>query len=323
MKRRTKIIWWSVFGILAMLVWYFIIGIESNRTGSFYNKKHNAIWLGHEWVDTIKSKEEVYDLVNNLKKHQIDTVFVHSGPIEGDGGISPKVYKYAPEFINQAKEFDDSIQYQAWMGQIRSKIDLDKPEIRAKIVKQAKIMTELVGFDGIHYDIEPVWDEDNGFIELLKETRENLTEGKKISVALAEFIPQGVIWISGGIHNFENHNSELNYSNVAKYADQIVTMVYDTGINHDWLYLWLVKEQTIWVTNIVEDREVFIAIPSYDEVKPGFNPGVENIGEGLAGIIQGLNNIRSNEESFAGVAIYAYWEMDENEWETYEKMWVK
>ena len=66
MKKRTKIIWWSVFGILALLIWYFLIGIESNRPGSFYNKKHNAIWLEHEWVDTRKSKEEIYDLVNNL-----------------------------------------------------------------------------------------------------------------------------------------------------------------------------------------------------------------------------------------------------------------
>ena len=41
------------------------------------------------------------------------------------------------------------------------------------------------------------------------------------------------------------------------------------------------------------------------------------------GVINGLNNIRSEEENFAGVAIYPYWEIDENEWAVYEKLWLK
>jgi len=180
-----------------------------------------------------------------------------------------------------------------------------------------------VGFDGIHFDIEPVWDEDRDFNKLLAEVRRNLNEEKKISVALAELIPQSVLWLSEHIYSFENYNSEVNYLNVARYADQVVAMVYDLGFESEWFYRWIVNEQTIRITSLLDGTEVFIAIPSYDEDKDGFYPAVENVENGLHGIIKGLNNFRSNEDNFAGVAIYSYWETTEDEWRTYENLWIK
>lgn len=309
-------------GILIYIL-IFVIGISANQSGSFYNKGNNAVWLGHEWVGERKQYDEIEDLIKHLKENQIDTVFLHSGPLNADGKVDTSTYKYALYFIEKAKQLDKNIEYQAWLGQIRSKIDLSDPEVRHNVAKQAFILTDLVGFDGVHLDIEPIWDGDIDFIELLKETRELISEDKLISVALAEFIPRSFIWMVEKIHQFENFNSETNYLNVAKYADQLVVMAYDTGINQSWLYRWLVKEQTIWLTALLEGKKVFIGIPAYDEVKEGFNPQVENVENGLKGIIDGLNNIRSSEENFAGVAIYSYWEMDDKEWEAYQNLWIK
>lgn len=184
-------------------------------------------------------------------------------------------------------------------------------------------MTRLVGFDGIHFDIEPVGDSDLDFINLLKETRETLPQGKIISVALAEFIPNSLIWLLTDFHGFENYNTQVNYSNVAKYSDQIVVMAYDTGIKHGWLYRWLVREQTTWLSALLDGKELFVAIPAYDQQKEDFDPAVENVENGVRGIIAGLNNMRSDEENFAGVAIYPYWEIDANEWKIYEDLWLK
>ena len=116
--------------------------------------------------------------------------------------------------------------------------------------------------------------------------------------------------------------------NVAKYADQIVDMVYDTGIDREWLYQWLVKEQVIWITDLLDEQdetgtEFLIGVPAYDDQKEGFNPEVENIGVALVGVINGLNDIRANEGKFTGVAIYSGWEMDENEWEIYDGLWLE
>lgn len=309
--------------IILLIVWIFIIGISSNQPGSFFNKDHNAIWIGHQWVGEEKSDREIQELVNNLKDHGIDTVFVHSGPLKADGSIDPGTYRYAVEFIETARSFDSNIQYQAWIGQIRNKIDLSDSEVRHNIANQCMLLGQLIDFDGIHFDIEPVWDGDTDFIITLKECRELLPDEKVISVALAELIPYSVIWFTENIHDFDNYNTEKNYENVALYADQVIVMTYDTSIKSEWIYKWLVKEETIRITSFLDEAEVFIGIPAYEGDVGVFDPEVENIKNGLLGIIMGLNNLRSNEDNFAGVAIYPYWEMDDDEWETYENLWLK
>lgn len=322
---------WVKYGSLAVALivifclWYFFIGVSSNQPGSFYNRGNNAVWLDHNWVGEQKSEKEIAELVGSFKKHGIGTVFVHAGPLKSDGTIDPETYRYAIDFLDKSRKFGVGIKYEAWLGQVRGKIDLANEEIRHNVAKQALILSEFMDFDGIHFDIEPVWDGDEDFIKLLKETREMINPKKKISVALAEFIPKYFIFASRWIHEFENFNSEVNYENVAQYADEIVVMTYATGFKHEWLYKWLVKEQTIWVTNLIDTRRVFIGIPAYErsEHDPDFDEKIENIDGGLRGIISGLNNFRSNEENFEGVAIYPYWEIDDEEWKTYDELWLK
>lgn len=311
----------GMFFILFVFL-YLFVGISGSKPGSFYNKNHNAIWLDHKWVGERQSEAEIQGLVNQLKVHGIDTVFVHAGPFEFNGTIPPKVYGFAPYFLETARKFDPSIQYQAWLGQRRSFLDLDEEEYRQNVARESLLMTKLVGFDGIHFDIEPVWDGDIGFIKVLEEVRRAIGEEKKISVALAEFIPESVVWMTARSHKLKNYNTEVNYLNVAQYADQLVAMVYDTGIDSPWLYRLLLREQTIWLSQILEGKELFIGLPSYDE-GVGFNPVAENLGNGIVGVTSGLNNIRSEEENFAGVAIYAYWEMDEAEWGAMRDLWIK
>lgn len=313
----------GVLFLIIALFWTFVVGFSADQPGSFYNTGHNAIWIGHEWVGEAKTDKEVQELVQTLKSHQIDTVFVHVGPIEPSGNVSADRYRYAIQFVEQAEKFDKDIQYQAWLGQIRSKIDLSDEEVRHNVSNLSIILTEIVGFDGIHFDIEPVWDEDEDFILLLAEVREDLRDEKKISVALAELIPSAVLWFTEYIYEFKNYNTEVNYENVAEYADQVVAMVYDTGIKSEWFYRWVVKEETIRITDLVDGKEVFIAIPAYNDATEAYDPLIENVENGVRGIIDGLNNFRSSEENFAGVAIYPYWEIDDTEWEVYDQYWLK
>jgi hypothetical protein len=309
--------------IVVMFLWIFVWGLSANQPGSYYNKGNNAVWLGHEWVGEAKSDIEIQALVRRLKEHDIGTVFVHSGPLKENGDIDPTTYRHSIAFVEKVKQLDADIEYQAWIGQLRGKIDLSDAEVRHNISNQCRTLAYLVGFDGIHFDVEPVWDGDLDFIDTIEECRDVIPKEKKISVALAEFIPESFIWFTEKIHTFENYNTEINYQNVAEHADQVVVMAYDTGLAHDWAYEWLVKEQTIWLTDLLDGTELFVGIPAYDEEKVGFDPEVENIGTGLRGIVKGLNNARSNEENFEGVAIYSYWEMDGDEWGTFKDIWIE
>lgn len=320
-KNWLKVVLIAVVCLVLLLAWYFGPGFSAGRPGAYYNKGENAVWLRHDWVGEPKSVSEIQELVQNLNARGIKTVFVHTGPLPEDGNIDPSTYWYAPDFLERAKKFDDTIEYQAWLGQIRSKLDLADSNVRRNVVQQAVIMARMAGFDGVHIDIEPVWDEDEDFIKLLNEIRDELPEDKKISVALAEFIPKSLLWLMENVHEFENYNSEVNYKNVAQYADQIVVMAYDTGISSPWLYRWLVKEQTIWLTRLLKGKKLFVGLPAYDEEKEGFDPSVENLKNGLRGVAAGLDNFRSNEDVFEGVAIYPYWEIDAEEWQDFETFW--
>lgn len=323
MRHIWKITWFGFAFIFFIIVWAFAIGFSSNQPGSFFNKGNNAVWIGHEWVGEYRSDGDIQQLIENLKKYQFNTVFVHVGPLKEDGTIDPETYKYSIDFVEKVKKFDKDIRVQAWLGQLRGKLDLGDTDIRHNVVNQAMVLAQLVGFDGIHFDIEPVWDNDLDFIQLLKETRKTLSDDKSISVALAEFVPESLIWMLDGVYEFKNYNSQVNYKNVAQFADQIVVMVYDTGIKNAYIYKWLVQEQTIWLSDLLDGKEVFVGIPAYDEDKEGFDPKIENIKNGLQGVINGLNNLRSDDDNFAGVAIYPYWEIDEEEWGIYENSWLK
>lgn len=303
-----------------LVVYYFTIGFSAGKEGAFYNVSHNAIWLGHEWVDEFKGREEIVTMLEGLEGRGIDTLFVHSGPLDEDGNVSNDLYPYASHFLRIGREVYPEANYQAWLGQIRSKIRLEDSAVRENVAKTAEVMVKEVGFDGIHFDIEPVWDEDDDFIDALRLTRERLPEAK-ISVALAEFIPKLLIWLTDERKEWANYNTEVNYQNVAKYADQIVAMVYDTGLRESWHYRFLMREQVIWLSDLLEGKELFIGVPAYEDETRDSDPKVENLENALIGVTEGLNNWRSDKSNFAGVAIYAHWEVTEEEWQIYDKYW--
>jgi len=310
--------------IMIMIAWVFFIGVYANQSGSFFNKGHNAVWLGHKWVGEEMSRKDIQSLVKTLKENQIDTVFVHSGPFEDDGTVDPNTYKYAMYFLETARKFNKDIKYQAWLGQKRIKVDLNDTSVRKNIAKQCVIFSKMVDFDGIHFDIEPVHDGDKAFIQTLSECKNVLSDDKNLSVSLAEFIPNSLIWFLKNIHSFSNYNTEVNYKNVAKYADQVVVMTYDTGFKTPFAYKWLLSEEVIRLTSLLKDTEVFIGIPAYEEGEDGaFNPDVENIETGVKGVLWGLNNIRSNEKNFAGISIYPYWEISDEEFDSFQNLWLK
>jgi len=376
-KKLIRDIWISgallVCLFALIFVWVFLVGIKTAKPGSFFNKGENAIWVAHEWVGEWKSDAEIRGLVSRLSAHGISTIYLHVGPLDEYGFINSSIYKEAVNFVDKVRESSPDMKILAWMGQVRGKLDLGSGSVRHNILNMCMIFTEMIGMDGVHYDVEPVWDDDVDFIKLLQETRaqfdkaevyssggvldgtvvdlskievidggggsditgngvggaigsikfENPKRHRILSVALAEFIPSSFIWWTSNVADYKNYNTEKNYLNVARYADQIVDMVYDTGIDRDYVYRWLVKEQVIRVGDLLGgDVEFLIGVPAYEK-GDGHNPEVENIENALFGVLNGLNDIRSDEGAFTGIAVYPEWEMDDAEWEVWDVVWGK
>lgn len=308
-----------------ILGWYFVIGPHGGAPGKDFNTGENGIWIQHAWVGNEQDPQAVYDLALKLQKYDIKYIYIHTGPFDADGTIPEERYKFAKEFLRLLKEKNPNLIPLAWVGQVRSELEIESEDVRKNIVAVCEKLITEIGFNGLHYDIEPIPHGDEYFLTLLGETRVAVGENIIISVAADEWQPSTLSDIVGLIldENIKSYWETTYFEDVAKIADQIAVMTYDTSLTDPEHYEWFVEQQIIYLTQILAeyDTELLIGIPTYEDDKEGFDPLVENMETGLNGIIAGLNNKRAAADVFTGVAIYADWETSEQEWDIYEKLW--
>ena len=370
MKIRYKI--YILLFLLINLVfagWFFLIGPKANEPGSTYNQGKNAVWIRHDWAEEEMPEVAIRQLVNKLVEHQIYYVFVHVGPLEKNGILPTARYVNAERFLTITREELEAIKdsrlelgmteedgqpdltWLAWVGQLRSKLTLEKKTTRRNIVRAASTLKQAVSFDGVHYNIEPVDSGDEYFLKLLEETREAFGEKTGlISVAADEWQPEFLTQVVGFIlnrHSRSYWNTEY-YRQVAERVNQIVVMTYDTHFDQPWLYRWWVEQQLLYVDRAMgavdsrsesgmtgaesgmteiesateEAPQLLIGIPAYEDDKESFNPLAENVTTGLEGVINGMNNLRGKTDNFVGVAVYPMWEIEDEEWWIWDRLWL-
>jgi len=285
-----------------VLVW-FVYGIHSTSrpvpTGL-------AFWMEHPWSTMMAP--DFQKLQEQIATHHIDTLYFHVGPLSPSGQLATDLSISTEQLRSLG-----TTNY-AWIGQVRSKIDLDDPTVRAQIIQSAAWVLSQ-GFDGIHLDIEPVRADDTGFLSLLKELR--AASPAKISVAMDEWQPEFLSkWLSKLFNvSIQSYWSSSQVTALAPYLDELVVMTYDTGFHDPALYEWWVEQQTVALSNVVPDTvQVRIGIPSYTE-GASIDPAAENLSTGLAGFKRGVQNVRSNLSRLSGLAVYPYWEMDSADWD--------
>ncbi len=295
------------FSTIFLLTAYFYFGFHSDAK---IENPRLAFWMEHAWSSDARDFELLHQRVEDLN---ITDLYFHVGPLSEDGSLADDL-NYISSFQNL-----DTTNY-AWIGQLRSEIDLDSPDVRARIVESSKWIVER-GFDGIHLNIEPVRHDDTGYFELLKELRAALPEAK-LSIATDEWQPHFISLFLANILNttIQSYWQADQITNAAEYVDQIVVMTYDTGFKDPDLFSWWVEQQTISLSSILpKDIELFVGIPSYDKGS-NIHPEAENIETGLKGFEKGVQNYRSDPDKITGIAIYSYWTMDDAEWDSLKNL---
>ena len=287
------------FTLLFLAIAYYVFGVHSD---SRLVEPNLAFWMEHEW--STGTTKDFYYLAEKVEEHGITDLYFHVGPIDGNGNLANdlNIFTAGLDSLNTTNY--------AWIGQIRSQIKLNKPEVREQIIASSEWVLSK-GFDGIHIDIEPVHHDDTDFITLLTELRTALNETYpdiKISVAMDEWQPHIPSILLGLLYdvNVESYWTSSQVKEVSQYADQMVVMTYDTNFHDPSLYSWWVEQQTIRLSNLVpENTELFIGIPSYEEGS-SLDPDAENIKTGITGFYRGATNYRSNLDRITGIAIYSY-----------------
>lgn len=294
--------------------------------GAPFSEGRNGIWLAHTWVGDQHSRAEIEDLSATLAARGFRYLYLHAGPLEADGTAPPERYRYAKSFIAAVKARQPDVVLLAWLGGLNrasdGDLDLTDPRVRANLVATAQRFVSE-GWDGVHLNVEllPTGRED--YLTLLSELRAGLGPHGYLSVAgqrlwllptplaplpkLSEFI-----WDAAYLRA------------VAARVDQVAVMTYDSALPLPNLFIKYQQAQTRALIEALAgagDVELLVGVPTYNDKRWNFNAAVENMGSGLQGVIEGLQGLPER-KPFAGVAIYAHWTTGEQQWQTYDRMWL-
>jgi len=293
----------GAFLVFALIVAWYVFGFHK---ASRLVEPDVAFWMQHSWATA--EHDNFVDLANQIDDLPPTSLYFHVGPINEDGTLAKDLELNPANFQILA-----STNY-AWLGQIRSEIDLSDPAVRATIVSSSQWLLAQ-GFDGIHLDIEPIRPDDSDFVLLLQDLDEAFPT-TPISVAMDEWQPDFITQLIANIFDttIVSYWTSEQVLEQMPYVDEFVVMTYDTGFHDPGLFSWWVEQQTIALSKLMdENTRLLIGLPVYDEGS-NFDPLTENLESGLIGYTKGLSNLRSNREGIDGIAIYPYWMMDEEEW---------
>ena len=339
---RKHLAWQVALGIvlavatIAELGWWGLSATATNFAGSHFNQGQNATWVAHTWVGDTHPDADYDDLAGLLQREQITFIYAHVGPLNGDGTIPAERYPNAAPFTQAMHTRLPQLRILAWIGQIyqpgapvgSAEIDLARSQTRANITQAAALFTSQLGFDGVHYDIEPIPNNDNHFLDLLDETRTQIGPYKILSLSTPNWVP--VARVTDVIQNIRNAPNvwwtTYYYQAVSRHVDQLVAMMYNTGMPTAPLYEMIVQQETAHILHSVQvaspHTQVIIGIPTYTQLPSrAFHASAENMRTGLHGVISGLNEA-TGLSAFAGIAIYPEWLTTPADWALYEQEWL-
>jgi hypothetical protein len=339
-KRRKRWYWrllraGSIALVLVVLLvgvgWWRLNATTTTFSGAHFNQHHNAVWAQHAWVGQAHSAQDYDTLAALLQREEIGYVYAHVGPLDGDGHIPPELYPNAATFVREMKARLPNLKILAWIGQIEKDgggpLDISKSETRARIIAEAYRFTAQFGFDGIHYDIEPVHNLNPHFLDLLDETRATIGPGKLLSISAPKWAPAARVipFVQATFGRGSAWWTAYYFLTVSAHVDQLVVMMYNTALPAASLYETLVKQETEAILQAnarsTHPAEVLIGVPTYHDNGPGFHDSAENMLSGLQGVTAGLNS-GEDTSHFGGVAIYPLWLTSQSDWQTYNHLWL-
>ncbi len=287
---------------------------------------HDALWLGHAWVDGRKTPADVAALAQRLEGTGIRDLYVHTGPLEHDGSlplatVSPK----ARWFVDAVHRAMPNVRVQAWLGDVvlpqkNPGMDLDDAAVRDQVTAaSSQVLDE--GFDGIHFDLEPLQSGSKSFLALLDQVHAvTKARGVPLSVAAAQLNPRpGMNGVLVALTGQSKWWSEQYFGEVARRVEQIAVMSYDTAMPLESLYGGFVAQQTEKALAATPPgTDLLMGLPAYYENDLSHRGSAETVAAGVRGARLGLGN--SSRQNF-GLALYVDFAATSEHWSAYRDGW--
>ncbi|MGX1544377.1 hypothetical protein [Streptomyces adustus] len=293
-----------------------------------YTRGRDAIWLGHAWVDGRKRDADITALAHRLDGSGIRDLYVHAGPLEHDGTLPKSSYAQAGWLIAAVHRELPGIRVQAWLG---DKLATEEPDgmrleraaTRAAVVRSTREIL-AVGFDGVHFDLEPLHSGDGYYLALLDSLHTvTAAAGVPLSVASHQIDPlPGFHSFWGTVAGHPKWWSQEFFGQVARRVDQIAVMSYDTMQPLPSTYGGYVAQQTALALEVTPPTtDLLMGLPFFHENRFGHWAHAETVPAAVRGVRLGLSRTDRDRANF-GVALYVDFAATEDDWRAYKAGWV-
>ncbi|MGQ5635311.1 MULTISPECIES: hypothetical protein [unclassified Streptomyces] len=294
-----------------------------------HTRGRDALWLGHAWIDGRKTDADVTALARRLRHTGIRDLYVHAGPLEHDGTLPESAYPRARWLIGALHREAPGIRVQAWLGDEVAPekpyaMHLERPATRAAVVESTRRIL-AAGFQGAHFDLEPLHSGDRNYLALL-DALHRVTGARHavLSVAAHQIDPLPAfhsVW--GAVTGHPKWWSQRYFGQVARRVDQIAVMSYDTMQPLQSLYGGYVARQTALALEVTPDStDLLMGLPFYHENRIGHRAAAETVPAAVRGVRLGLSRTDAGRARF-GVALYVDFAATEADWRAYEEGWVR
>ncbi|MEV7967889.1 hypothetical protein AB0O34_18145 [Sphaerisporangium sp. NPDC088356] len=286
-----------------------------------YTRGQDAVWLGHAWVDGRNGDRELAALATRLRGSGISDLYLHTGPLDYDGTLPASLYPRAAWAVAALHSIMPGLRVHAWLGQRvePGELDLSSATVRANIVRSAG-QALATGFDGIHYNFEPVPDGDQGLLTLLDATRAAIPPGRGVLSMSAHHVeplpgmsllhlPGEAKWWTPGY-----------LTQVARRLDQVAVMSYDTAQPTEALYTGYVRRQTeLALAAVPPGTRLLMGLPAYHDDNWTRHASAETVSAAVKGVRLGLG---TKARTRFGVALYVDFAATESDWTAYRLGWA-
>ncbi|WP_309050426.1 hypothetical protein [Streptomyces sp.] len=339
MSGRLRRVWrkgrWFVLGPLLVLLILPLSGalaLRVNYAGDVRQdartRGKDAIWLGHAWVDGRRTDADLAAFAERIRGTGIRDLYVHAGPLDHDGTLRADRYPRARWLIDAVHRTMPGIRVQAWLGDVLATegpvgLRLEDPRSRAAVAGSTRQILDA-GFDGVHFDLEPLHSDDAHYLSLLDDLG-RLTRARKVplSVAAHQIDPlpgaHSVLGVVSG--GSEKWWSQEFFGQVARRVDQIAVMSYDTWMPLEGMYGGYVAQQTSLALEVTpESTDLLMGLPFFHEDDLGHHESAETVAAAVRGTRLGLGRTDPGRERF-GVALYVDFAAREEDWAAYRAGW--
>jgi hypothetical protein len=287
---------------------------------------HDALWLGHAWVDGHRTEADVARLAARLHATGITDLFVHVGPLADDGTLEPAKAPGASWFATEVHALIPGVRLQAWIGdEIRPSggMDIESSTTRARIVASARQVLAR-GFDGVHLDLEPVGDADPGYLDLLDPLAPAVhATGGVLSVSAEQVEPMpGSRWAMEAVEGHSSWWSRGYLRQVASRVDQVALMTYDTALWSPSAYTGFVRDETaLALATVPANVAVLIGLPAFHDAHSlAHSSSAETVAAAIRGVQLALPAGAPTTRNI-GVALYVDFAATPADWAAYDSSW--